>query len=546
MTEIMVWLACLTGLPACVVLASFSGIHVERLRQIATGCAAALVVASALVFFVPGLQRFAIPVPGGLGGLWGESVLRMDALSSDLVPLAAGLWLLTVAVTPRTRLDRAGLRRTALATLVTMGAFATVSPALLLVLWILSVGIYLAGLSSPEFRRAHRVAAVYLGVSTFLFTFGVVLVTWPGASEGIHGRLGLWFVIGAALIRMGIFPFHAWVPEVFDRGRLGPAVLFGAPQIGAYVTAVLIVPRATGGDLRIVAILSLVTAVYGAALALFQRDARRSCGYLFVSQSALIMAGLDCTSKMALAGSLVLWISSGLAFAGIARCVLVLEARRGRLDLSRHHGGYERMPLLAISFLVLGLACTGFPGTLGFIGEELLVDGAVDVFPLLGFFVIAAGALTGLAVLRMYFSLFCGRRDEEIHVSLLRREALAFASVAAFLIGTGLAPRPIVKSRLNASELILRMREDRREDAERAQATAPNQHAHESGLLVYERLFGLKAVRSRAVGRPCGKRVNIFRSPSATLESYVLCGARDSFTDETVPTMSQIGAVIDK
>jgi NADH-quinone oxidoreductase subunit M len=119
-----------------------------------------------------------------------------------------------------------------------------------------------------------------------------------------------------------------------------------------------------------------------------------------MSQSALVMAGLDCTSGTALAGGLLVWLSAGLAFAGLARCVLVLEARRGRLDLTTYHGGYERMPVLAISFLAMGLACTGFPGTLGFIGQELLVDGAGDVFPVMGFAVVIASALTGLAVLR--------------------------------------------------------------------------------------------------------------------------------------------------
>ena len=130
-----------------------------------------------------------------------------------------------------------------------------------------------------------------------------------------------------------------------------------------------------------------------------------------MSQSALVMAGLDCTSVSALAGGLLVWLSAGLAFAGLARTVLVLEARRGRLDLTTYHGGYERMPVLAVTFLVMGLACTGFPGTLGFVGQELLVDGAVDAFPVMGFAVVLASALTGLAVVRMYFSLFCGRSD---------------------------------------------------------------------------------------------------------------------------------------
>ena len=455
MTEGLVWLAGVVALPLIVVAASDSRLDVERLRSLAVGCAVALLAVTVLVFAVPSLRAFEIPFASAHCELLGSSLFRIDAFSSMLVVLAAALWLLTVAATPRTRLDRAGLRRSALATLTTIGTFATVSPALLVLAWAASLWIFLAGVSAPANRHARRVAAAYLGVSTVLFAAGVFLVTRPDGRGGVAEQVGIWLLIAAALIRKGIFPFHAWVPEVFDRGRLGPALLFSAPQTGAYVTVVLIVPRASPKALRVVAILALVTACYGAALALYQRDARRSCGYLFVSQSALVMTGLECLSKGALLGSLVLWISSGLAFAGIARCVLVLEVRRGRLDLSRHHGGYERMPLLATSFLVLGLACTGFPGTLGFIGQELLVDGAVESFPIVGFFVVAAGALTGLAVLRMYFSLFCGRRGEAVQLQLLPREAFSFGAVAVVLLATGIAPAPIVASRLDAAELIL-------------------------------------------------------------------------------------------
>jgi NADH-quinone oxidoreductase subunit M len=255
------------------------------------------------------------------------------------------------------------------------------------------------------------------------------------------------------------------VPEVFDHGRLGPAILFNAPQVGAYMTVVLIVPSASPEMLRTIALLALGTAVYGAALALVQRSARRACGYLFMSQSALVMAGLDCTSVTALAGGLVVWLSAGLGFAGLARCVLVLEARRGRMDLTRYHGGYERLPLLGVSFLAMGLACTGFPGTLGFIGQELLVDGAVGVFPVMGFAVVMASALTGLAILRMYFSLFCGRSDVLSHQSLRLGvrplEAWSFVALVIALIAFGLVPRPLVDSRFDASDEILRLRQER-------------------------------------------------------------------------------------
>ena len=123
------------------------------------------------------------------------------------------------------------------------------------------------------------------------------------------------------------------------------------------------------------------------------------------------------------------------------------------------------MPLLAVSFLAMGLACTGFPGTLGFVGQELLVNGAVDAFPVMGFAIVIASALTGLAVLRMYFSLFCGRSDALARsgpqFGLARREAWTFVALVIALIAFGVAPRPLVDSRFAASNDILRLRRGR-------------------------------------------------------------------------------------
>ncbi len=192
--------------------------------------------------------------------------------------------------------------------------------------------------------------------------------------------------------------------------------------------------------------LALATTVYGAALALFQNDARRASGYLFSSQSALVLAGLHAGGEQGITAARILWLSSGLAFTGIARCILALEARRGRLTLNQYHGGYAQLPLLAVSFLVLGLSCTGFPGTLGFVGEELLIDATVQTFPLLTVCIVAAGALTGLAVLRMYFSLFCGAPASGPSLPLLRRERLVFGAVAAVLIAGGCVPGPLLSA----------------------------------------------------------------------------------------------------
>jgi NADH-quinone oxidoreductase subunit M len=465
MSNARFWVVVLVTLPVLVIGASYIRLDVDRLRRLAVASAAAMLLASVVVSVSPRFFAFSIRTSALTWAPGGEALMRIDTLSAVLLPFAAGLWLLTVAVTPRAALDRGGLRRTALATLITLASFLTESAVVLVVLSAASVWTFLSALAGPAQRYQRRIVAAYLGFSTLIFAIGVALLVSPGVRNMTIETTGMWLIVIAALVRKGIVPFHAWVPEVFDQGRLGPAILFSAPQLGAYMTVVLIVPRASPDMLRVIAILALGTAVYGAALALVQISARRACGYLFMSQSALVMAGLDCTSVSALAGGLLVWLSAGLAFAGLARCVLVLEARRGRLDLSTYHGGYDRMPVLAISFLSLGLACTGFPGTLGFVGQELLVNGAVDAFPVMGFAVVVTSALTGLAVVRMYFSLFCGRSDElaraGLRFELTRREAWTFVALVIALVGFGIAPRPLVDSRFAASGDILRLRQMR-------------------------------------------------------------------------------------
>jgi len=461
MSDPRLWLVGLAALPMVVVAASLV-VDVERLRRLAVVSAATMLLAGVTMAASPRLHQLSIRTSLLTWNPGGEAVLRINDLSSVLLPFAAGLWLLTVAVTPRSALDRGGLRRTAFATLLTLGSFLTESALVLLLLSVGSVWTFVSALSDEAHRTQRRIAVAYLGGSTALFGIGVALLVGPGVESTRLESAGLWLIVIAALMRKGIVPFHAWVPEVFEHGRLGPTILFNAPQVGAYITVVLIVPRASPQMLRVIALLALGTAVYGAALALVQTSARRACGYLFVSQSALVMAGLDCTSAGALAGGLLVWLSAGLAFGGLARAILVLEARRGRLDLATYHGGYERVSVLAITFLATGLACTGFPGTLGFVGQELLVNGAVEAFPVMGFAIVIASALTGLAVMRMYFSLFCGRADayalRDLRLGLTPREAWTFVALVAVLIGFGLAPRPLVDSRFAASDEILTAR----------------------------------------------------------------------------------------
>jgi NADH-quinone oxidoreductase subunit M len=106
-----------------------------------------------------------------------------------------------------------------------------------------------------------------------------------------------------------------------------------------------------------------------------------------------------------------------------------------------------------------GLACVGFPATIGFISTELLVDSAVEVSPLVGVAVVAAAALNGIAVVRAYLLLFTGARHmSSVSLEISARERIAVLTLAALILGGGLFPQPGVASRHLAAERILELR----------------------------------------------------------------------------------------
>jgi len=465
------WIMTLLAVPAAVVLIGSFRIDAEHLRRIALAAACLLVAIGTGLLWLHAAPGAAAGAGPATAPPWSPA-FRIDRLSGLLLPFTALLWVLAVGVTPRAALDRGGIRRTALATWTTLAIFLTESPGWIAGLWAISVMVLLRGLRAGGYRRALRLAGIYLGVSTALLAAGVSLIRLDGIAPLASG-LACLCILAAVMIRKGIVPLHGWLPETFEHGRIGPAVLFSAPQVGAYVVITLVLPRASGGMLRMTALFALGTAVYGALAAMTQKDARRAFGYLFISQSALVLAGLECVSVEGLTGGLTLWLSSGISFAALARCLAVLEARRGRLSLDRLNGGYERMPLLASSFLLTALAAIGFPGTLGFIGHELLVDGTVAQFPRTGFLVVVVTAFGAIALIRIYFALFCGRVDRGAHLGLRRREIVLFASFSGLLLATGLVPRPIVSSRAMAAVSILARREPLQRRVPGAQARDP-------------------------------------------------------------------------
>jgi NADH-quinone oxidoreductase subunit M len=221
----------------------------------------------------------------------------------------------------------------------------------------------------------------------------------------------------------------------------------------------LVLPIAPDWVLGSIGIFSLVTALYAAAMACVQREARRFFAYLFLSHASLVLVGLELHTSISLTGCLALWISVALSLGGLGLTIRALEARFGRLSLANFRGLYEQSPALAVCFLITGLASVGFPGTLGFVATELLVDGAVEADLATGLAVVVAAAINGIAVLRVYFLLFTGARHAStISLAIRPRERFAVLTLSALILGGGLVPQLGIASRYRAAVEILSRR----------------------------------------------------------------------------------------
>jgi NADH-quinone oxidoreductase subunit M len=134
-----------------------------------------------------------------------------------------------------------------------------------------------------------------------------------------------------------------------------------------------------------------------------------------------------------------------------------LEARLGRLSLREYHGLYEHMPRVAVFFLLTGLASVGFPGTVGFVATDLLVDGAVQAYPWIGMLVVVAATLNGIAVVHAYFRLFTGHRHAvSIPIRSRPRELTAVLVMSSLILLGGIVPQPGIASRYAAATELLK------------------------------------------------------------------------------------------
>ncbi len=391
-----------------------------------------------------------------LQGIFHHGIFSVDDFSAPLLPLSALVFLLTTVATLRTKIRRFSFALTLLSEAIVIATFSCAEPWGVIAL--MALAMLPPYLEMKARDKPTRVYALHMAACVALLAIGWGFVEYEG-SVARHSWWAVAPLLLAVFIRSGVAPFHCWITDLFENATFGTALLFVTPLAGAYAAVRLVLPIAPDWVLRSIGILSITTSVYAAGMALVQKEARRFFCYIFLSHSALVLVGLETTTKLGLTGALCMWLSVGLALSGFGLTMRALEARHGRLSLTSFRGIYEHTPALAICFLLTGLASVGFPGTFGFIGMEMLVDAAVRSFPYVGIAVVFAAALNGIAVVKAYFVLFTGTRHASpVSLRIGKRERFAVLTLAALIVMGGLAPQPGVVSRFHAAEHILQQR----------------------------------------------------------------------------------------
>ncbi|MFZ1864736.1 MAG: proton-conducting transporter membrane subunit [Polyangiales bacterium] len=286
----------------------------------------------------------------------------------------------------------------------------------------------------PRNQKTSRVFAIYQAPSVAAVAVGAILLYRGQTSAGLA------LVVVGVAIREAVIPLHSWFVPFVQYAPMGLVVAFFAPQLGVYAHLELVQGEIPSQLAHSVAALGAATAVIAAALGVAQTEARRALAFLVMSQTGLVAFGLETHSAVAKIGGLLTWQVIGVATAGFAMTMASLEARRGELSMRVPAGSFTRTPRMAVSFLFMGFASVGLPLTLGFVAEDLLVQGSVEEFPALGFALIVATALNGVSVMRAFFTLFSGSSKHLGECDLTLREGGVITVVMAILLLTGLFP----------------------------------------------------------------------------------------------------------
>jgi len=262
----------------------------------------------------------------------------------------------------------------------------------------------------------------------------------------------------AFAIKVPMFPFHTWLPDAHvEAPTAGSVILAGVLlKMGTYGFirfAIPMFPEAAMRAIPLIAVLAIVGIIYGALVAMVQKDVKKLVAYSSVSHLGFVMLGLFVFNTHAVEGAIYQMLNHGISTGGLFLLVGVIYERRHTRLMSEYGGLARVMPWFATVFMIITLSSIGLPPLNGFVGELLILMGAFQFNVWYGALAATGVVLGAIYMLWMYQRVFFGEvtnKKNEGLKDLNVRELLVFAPLLALIIIMGVWSKPFI-SRMEPS-----------------------------------------------------------------------------------------------
>jgi len=308
------------------------------------------------------------------------------------------------------------------------------------------------------------VALIYLGYNAgaasgiFTFTADWRFISSPEYTIGLVEQTWLFLAFALAFcIKVPLFPFHTWLPYAHTE----------APTAGSVVLAAIMLKLGTYGLVRVcmpvfpnafmefapyLAVLAVIGIIYGALVAMVQKDVKKLVAYSSVSHLGFVVLGIFAFNTIAIQGAIIQMINHGLSTGALFLIVGMIYDRAHTRMISDFGGIAKVMPVFAVMFMIATLASIGLPGLNGFVGEFLILNGSFSstLYANKTFAVLAALGviLAAVYMLWMYQRVMFGPITNKVNEKLLdlnAREIGLLIPLVIFMVWIGVRPLDFTK-----------------------------------------------------------------------------------------------------
>lgn len=393
-----------------------------------------------------------------------ELIVGFDPLSTLTVPVLLGTATGVLATAPNTTLNISRIRFLLVMETAMLATMMALDGLTLLTGWGLGAAagyLTIRRNADPIHRALARPFGLYVGASAVCTAVGVGVLYVAGLRQGLSNPLDvaalaakgipvdlqntafLAFVL-AAMLRMGVAPLHSWIPALASRGPLTVLSLHLAAPLGMSVllrVAIPLLPHAARTGLPILLTIAACSALYHALIGLVQTELRRAVVFVRGSQASLMLMGACVPGVLGITGAALQAVVIAIAFPALIILVVSLEARVGTATFPRLRGAVQTAPWAVGMWALISVATVGFPGTLGFVCEDLLLQSVIDTHPWAAFILIFVTALNGITLFMIFFRGLSGPKpsiQNPPHIPDLRKREripLAFALISLVLMG---------------------------------------------------------------------------------------------------------------